>query len=57
MNGNQDISIRVGGLPIDINGEPLIIARNKDVEEWQLTWTFDHTIDLNNAEIINLQRQ
>ena len=30
------ISVRVRGLPIDINVEPLIIARNKGVEEWQL---------------------
>ena len=28
------------GLPIDINVEPLIIARNKGVEEWQLAIRF-----------------
>ena len=34
------ISVRVRGLPIDISVEPLIIARNKGVEEWQLAIRF-----------------
>ena len=41
MTGKEiKISIRVRGLPIDINVEPLIIARNKGVEEWQLAIRF-----------------
>ena len=34
------ISVRVHGLPIDFNVEPLIIARNKGVEEWRLAIRF-----------------